>query len=114
MDRSKKSLKRVKLMGQSTAEYAVLLALVAVALVTMQVYIKRSIQGRLKDLATQLAPSPGGTSSGGQQYESQKESDYITSQVGATIEKSDALTANIYQDEITLRSGYEVVSKETQ
>lgn len=40
--------------GQSTVEYAVVFAVVAAALLAMQVYIKRGAQGRLKDASDQL------------------------------------------------------------
>lgn len=35
-------------LGQSTAEYAVVLSLVVAAVIAMQVYVKRGMQGRLK------------------------------------------------------------------
>lgn len=41
--------------AQSLIELAILLALVATALISMQVYIKRGMQGRLKDLADQIS-----------------------------------------------------------
>ncbi len=37
--------------GQSTAEYAIVIGLVIAAAVAMQVYVKRSIQGKMKDAA---------------------------------------------------------------
>ncbi len=39
----------IKLKGQSTAEYAILIAVVIGALIAMQTYVKRGLQGRLKD-----------------------------------------------------------------
>ena len=42
--------------AQSLSEYAVVLGLVSVALVSMQVYIKRGMQGRLRDMANQISP----------------------------------------------------------
>ncbi len=36
--------------AQSTAEYAILIALVVGAVAAMQVYVKRGIQGRIKDV----------------------------------------------------------------
>lgn len=44
--------------GQSMMEYAVLLAIVVSALIAMQVYIKRGIQGRMRDLADQISTTP--------------------------------------------------------
>ncbi len=40
---------RRKRKGQSTAEYAIVIGLVIAAAVAMQVYVKRSIQGKMKD-----------------------------------------------------------------
>ena len=37
--------------GQSTAEYAIVIGLVIAAAVAMQVYVKRGIQGKMKDAA---------------------------------------------------------------
>ncbi len=47
-----KLLKRKK--GQSTLEYAVLIIIVIGALLSVQVYIKRGIQGRLKSAADDI------------------------------------------------------------
>lgn len=41
--------------GQSLPEYAMMLAVVAVALIAMQVYVKRGMQGRLRDLGNQIS-----------------------------------------------------------
>ena len=50
--------------GQSTLEYAVLIIIIIGALLSIQIYIKRGIQGRLKqatdDIGSQF--SPGNTS----------------------------------------------------
>ena len=43
--------------GQSTAEYAIVIGLVIAAAVAMQVYVKRSIQGKMKDAADYNDPS---------------------------------------------------------
>lgn len=49
--------------GQSTLEYAVLIIIVIGALLSIQVYIKRGIQGRLKSAADDIGDqfSPGNT-----------------------------------------------------
>ena len=52
--------------AQSLIEYSVFICVIAAALVAMQVYIKRSIQGRVKSSADELGGgfgySPGATS----------------------------------------------------
>lgn len=51
--------------AQSTIEYMVLLGIIVAAFLGMQLYIKRSLQGRMRDYAGQLAGeeaySPGAT-----------------------------------------------------
>jgi len=41
--------------GQNTAEYAILIGLIVAAAVAMQTYVKRGLQGRLKDGVDELA-----------------------------------------------------------
>ncbi len=47
--------------GQSTLEYAIIIAVVAAALLAMQVYIKRGIQGKLRSSTDEIGEqySPG-------------------------------------------------------
>jgi len=49
--------------AQSTLEYALVIAVVVGALVAMQVYVKRGVQGRLKSAADDIGEqySPGNT-----------------------------------------------------
>ena len=49
--------------AQSTVEYAVLIIIIIGALLTIQIYIKRGIQGRLRTAADDIGEqfSPGGT-----------------------------------------------------
>ncbi len=56
-----KFLKKIK--GQSTMEYAVLIIIIIGALVSVQVYIKRGIEGRLKSVTDDIGEqfSPGNT-----------------------------------------------------
>jgi hypothetical protein len=56
-----KFLRKIK--GQSTLEYAVLIIIVIGALLTIQVYIKRGVQGRLKSATDDIGEqySPGNT-----------------------------------------------------
>ena len=49
--------------GQSTLEYAILIIIIIGALLSIQVYIKRGVQGRLKQAADDIGDqfSPGNT-----------------------------------------------------
>lgn len=59
--------------GQSTLEYAVVIAVVVGALVAMQYYIKRGVQGKLRESSDQI----------GEQYSAGNvTSKYTTEQVG--------------------------------
>ena len=59
--------------AQSTAEYAIVIGLVIAAAVAMQVYVKRGIQGKMKDAVDYNDPSSAGMFST-QQFEP----DYMT------------------------------------
>lgn len=52
-----------KMKGQSTLEYAVLIIIVIGALLSIQVYIKRGVQGRIKSATDDIGDqySPGNT-----------------------------------------------------
>ena len=56
-----KFLRKIK--GQSTLEYAVLIIIIIGALLSIQVYIKRGIQGRMKSASDDIGDqySPGNT-----------------------------------------------------
>ena len=99
--------------AQSTAEYAILFGLVIGGLVAMQTYLKRSMQGKLKDAGDVLTQTTGdingvqlGTTS---QYEpyylSQKTSDTSRTQsssktetVSADEARATSETANVSVD----------------
>ncbi len=51
--------------GQSTLEYAVLIVVIIAALIAMQVYLKRGVQGRMRESSDQIGDqfSPGYTQS---------------------------------------------------
>lgn len=51
--------------GQSTAEYAIVIALVLGALIGMQTYVRRSLNGRIADASDTRFPAPG---SGGAEF----------------------------------------------
>ena len=100
-----------KIVSQSTVEYAVTLAVVAAALLAMQVYLKRGLQGRIKSLSDQLSPV---------HYESgQTDSNSNTTQSGTLVEEYLRGTVIRYQDgtknstaETIVRNSYEKVYPE--
>lgn len=47
-------LRKLDKRAQTTAEYAILFALVVGAVVAMQVYVKRGIQGRVRDVVNDI------------------------------------------------------------
>lgn len=51
--------------GQSTLEYAVLIVVIIAALIAMQVYLKRGVQGKFRESSDQIGEqfSPGYTTS---------------------------------------------------
>jgi hypothetical protein len=55
-----KYLNKKRQKGQSTLEYAILIIIIIGALLSIQIYIKRGVQGRLKsatdDIGTQFSP----------------------------------------------------------
>lgn len=83
-------LSKLRRRAQTTAEYAILIALVIGAVVAMQVYVKRGIQGRIKNIVDDV--SLGGAITGtsnvltGGQYEP-----YYLSSVGSTDQTSDSV-----------------------
>ena len=83
-------------------EYAVLIATVSAALVAMQIYMKRGMQGRLKDLANQISPI---------QYErGNTTSDYTVTRTSSMTENVDRGTyTRTIGDETTTRTGWETV-----
>jgi len=56
-------LRMLRKRGQSTLEYAVLIVVIIAALIAMQVYLKRGLQGRLRESSDQIGDqfSPGYT-----------------------------------------------------
>ena len=58
-----KYLNKKRQKGQSTLEYAILIIIIIGALLSIQVYIKRGVQGRLKSAADDIGDqfSPGNT-----------------------------------------------------
>lgn len=94
--------------AQTTAEYAILIALVVGAVVAMQVYVKRGIQGRVKDVVDHTGT--GGEVAGenltlsGSQYEP------YYSQSTASTNQQTGSTENILTGGATSRSSTTSVS----
>ena len=55
--------------GQSTAEYAIVIALVISAAVAMQIYIKRQLQGKVKNAVDYNESTDNGLEDAGTQYD---------------------------------------------
>jgi uncharacterized protein (UPF0333 family) len=91
----------LKKRGQSTLEYAVLIVVIIAALIAMQVYLKRGMQGRMRESSDQIGEqfSPGSTTSNFwyNTYSKSRE----TSSGGATI--------TVIENQWQSRSGNETV-----
>jgi uncharacterized protein (UPF0333 family) len=88
--------------GQSTLEYAVLIAVVVGALVAMQIYMKRGIQGKLRQSTDQI----------GEQFEANATNfEFTTTHSGTTIQtvQGGVTTVNTLSD-IRTESGTENVA----
>lgn len=87
-----------KACGQSTLEYAVIIAVIVAALLAMQVYVKRGIQGRLRTAADEV----------GQQYDPGNTTSDITTSL-----TSDVTTEVVTVSEIDPETGKEVLKTTT-
>lgn len=77
-----KSLKKLFNRGQSFLEYSILIACIILALLAMQTYLKRGIQGKLRESADQI----------GAQYEPTKTSSDFTISSKSSITTVSTLT----------------------
>jgi len=87
--------------GQSTLEYAILVVVVIMALIAIQAYLKRGIQGRMRESADQIGEqfAPGDTT-----Y------NFTTSSHSKTNETQDAWsTTTRYDESWQQRTGQEIV-----
>ncbi|MDD5119831.1 MAG: hypothetical protein PHR84_00775 [Candidatus Omnitrophica bacterium] len=94
--------------GQSTAEYAIVIGLVIAAAVAMQVYVKRSIQGKMKDAVD--TNDPAATFLVTQQYEPlyQTTTNMTSTRDGtevATTKQGGGVTRQISGQDISSRTG---------
>ena len=93
-----KKRKKRGLLGQSTLEYAVLIIVVIMALMGIQAYLKRAIEGRQKEQADSI----------GSQFSSATSAFNITTKTGATINETSPSvwsTRTRYTDQTSERSG---------
>lgn len=91
---------RKALLGQSTLEYAILVVVVIMALIAIQAYLKRSIEGRQREAADQI----------GEQFSTEHTTyNYQTQTYAAINEEEDAYsTTSTIKDQWTSRKGWEV------
>ncbi len=103
--------------GQNTAEYAILIGVIVAAAVAMQTYVKRGLQGRVRDAVD--FPGEGGDvgisgnslSFSGQQYEPYyTETDLAISQSGSETQSfTEEGTRTRSYDQTLSRTGEEAV-----
>ncbi|MDO8661642.1 MAG: hypothetical protein Q7K98_00255 [Candidatus Omnitrophota bacterium] len=98
--------------GQSTAEYAIVIGLVVAAIVAMQIYVKRGLQGKVKDAVDykDAGDTVTGTTT---QYEPYYSSSTMTS-TRAASEKAEVttgggVTRTISGEDISTRTGSQTI-----
>jgi len=62
-------LRKIGKRAQTTAEYAILIALVVAAVTAMQIYVKRGMQGKVKDVVDGMGSGMGYAGAATSQYE---------------------------------------------
>lgn len=93
--------------GQNTAEYAVVIALIIGAVIAMQTYVKRGLQGRMKDATDKIATDTaelGAT----KQYEPYYTDQAVDVASKSTVEKTTAEGAakTAKTDDTSTRQGF--------
>jgi len=99
--------------AQSTAEYVIVLALVVGAVIAMQTYVKRGLQGRIKDVVDK---APTGGDAGTIFKTGQFEPDYMQSSFTSSRNTNETenllsgggVTRNLTSD-ISTRTGYQEI-----
>ena len=86
--------------GQSTLEYAILIAVIVGGLIAMQTYVKRGVQGRLRSSADDI---------GGQYSPRRVESSFTTETSSTTMETVDAGVTTSQAATSRTRTGSEAV-----
>lgn len=94
--------------GQNTAEYAILIALVVGAVIAMQTYVQRAMNGRTFDTARLLTAATGTKTGTDMQYEPYYQDSNFDNDRSANTslnETGDSLVKNAYSE--ALKNGYE-------
>jgi len=97
MQKSKRKTNKYRQIAQSTLEYAVVIACITGALIAMQFYVKRSIQGRLREAADEI----------GEQYSAKHTTSDITQVITNPADKPVTITAKPVFKEV------EVIDRDT-
>jgi uncharacterized protein (UPF0333 family) len=93
---------RVKSKGQSTLEYVILLGFIVAALIAMGIYMKRGMQGRLRESTDQVGDQYSATN-----FKSEYFTDTNTVQTESRIHKGQTTTDISVNEQ--LKSGSETV-----
>ncbi len=101
--------------GQSTLEYAIIIAVIVAALVVMQIYIKRGVQGKLRSSTDQIGEqySPGHTTGGYTTTTGSTTHEAIVSSYSVTGTANGLTTTGITRGDQT-RTGNETVAGQTE
>lgn len=104
-----KYLNKKRQKGQSTLEYAILIIIIIGALLSIQVYIKRGVQGRLKsatdDIGTQF--SPGNTNVVMQMITSSKSAEtFVSGETKSTLLGDESTTTLMNSDVMNVEQEY--------
>ena len=106
--------------GQSMAEYAIVLTVVITAIVAMQIYVKRGLQGKVRDVTDNLGVglTAGGIAKVTNQYEPYyAQSNFNTSQNQNVIESYNAggsVARNSVQEQSNRTGNANVGTDQTQ
>jgi len=108
--------------GQSTAEYAIVIGVVIAAVVAMQVYVKRGIQGKFKDASDAKIEVEGNTDYGVNDYKQFEPQYSTTTDMVSTKDVTEKATTTagggvkreIVGEEISSRTGTQEVLAPTQ
>ncbi len=94
--------------GQNTAEYAIVIALIIGAVIAMQIYVKRGLQGRMKD-ATDYVATETSELGATKQYEPYYSEQSMTSAQKSTtdIEAQEGASKTTTGSQESSRTGYQ-------